>query len=537
VDDLQDPDRAGAVGAIAGSSRAAALVAGAGAISGAVLAFVSRGFLWQDEYAHLLFSRWVWTHPAVAVDLWGRPLAVLVYAPVAPLGLGPSRLVTVALAAVAVWLTGRAAGVRGAVAGSGGASPVVAAGFVLAQPFFLRFSYGALPGVLFAAVLAWFLFEEARGRPGRAAVVCALLPLARVEGVLVVVVYAVVLLMRGERRRAVVPFAGLALWNLGGWIATGSILFLIDANPYPVTGSIYPTGGYHFLLRALPAACGAAVFVLAQAGVVARWRRWDVRHAIGAVVAAFLVLVWGVPMFASTPTPVYLIGFAPLLASFAADGWAFVRERPRPWLVGLVAVEAFVFIPRLRLDEGVRELFAPVVDGERVALAVGFAVLFVVLAVAVARRPRVLAAGIAIAAIAGVVPSLEPVDRSTHERVAACAAEWYRDELAPRPVVAVAPDFMWFAEADPFVGWDPGALPLEEEALRAIPGAVLAFDEEFTPREGGTTMGDLQRDGWRPVAGFHDEPQTGPAFRSGGVFSLLVRDVDAAIPASVACDR
>src|SRR5258708_21880798 len=70
----------------------------AGAVLGVVLTLTSKGFLWQDEYAHLQFSRWVWHHPSVAVDLWGRPLATLLYALPALVGAWAARLVTVALA-------------------------------------------------------------------------------------------------------------------------------------------------------------------------------------------------------------------------------------------------------------------------------------------------------------------------------------------------------------------------------------------------------------------------------------------------------
>lgn len=490
MDRPQDPARA-RVAAVA-----AAWPAGALALAALFLAVLSDGFLWQDEYAHLSFSRWFLRHPEVAVDLWGRPLATLAYAPVAALGMTAARLVTVALGALAAWLTGRAAAARGL-------PPMVAAAAVVAQPFLFRFAFGALPGVLFAAVLAWFLHEEERGRPGRAAVAAALLPLARVEGVLVVAAYALALLRRGERRLALVPFAGLAVWNVGGWIVTGSPLFLLDANPYPVTGSIYPTGGYHFILRALPAAAGGVVFLLAQAGVWSRLRAPRVEHAIGAVVAVFLVLVWGVPMFASTPTPVYLIGFAPLLALYAADGWRWLRARPRARVaLGVLALaEAFLSVPRLSLAP-TDALFAPVGGVERWGLVAGFAVAALAL-VAGVRSWRLTAAGLAIAAAANVAPAARPVPRDAHQRAADLAAAAFVALPGDSRAVAVAPDFMWFAEADPFVGWEPGVLPDDVAGLRRLPSdAIVAWDSEYSAREGAIGLESLLRDGWEQLGAF-----------------------------------
>jgi len=462
-----------------------------------VLAFASNGFLWQDEYAHLLFSKGVWSHPEVAADLWGRPLATLVYAVPALAGLWAARLVTIALAVLAVLWTGRAAHRRGL------SGPVTAAA-MLAQPIFSSFAFGALPGTLFAALLARLLLEDARGRHRSAAIVAALLPLARVEGVLIVVVYALTLWRRGERRLAAVPFAGLAAWNLAGWAVTGELLFLLTANPYPAVGSIYPTAGFAYLGRIMPVAAGVGVFVLAQAGLVARARRPELHHAFGAITAVFLILVWGVPLFASTPTPVYLIGFAPLLALYAAEGWAWLREhraRLKPFAMLLLA-EAFVLVPHRTLGAGVRHLAAPVAGTERIVLAAGFALIAGAMLVA-ARRPRALAAGLIVAAALHVGVVVAPVRATTHERLAAEAAAWYRAEASGRLMVAVAPDVAWFAGLDPFTDWEPGSLPADPSGLHRLPaGTLLAWDSVFSPREGRTSLTALHDGGWVEIIAF-----------------------------------
>lgn len=475
-----------------------------GALVGTVLALTSRGFRWQDEYAHLQFSRFFWEHPSVSVDLWGRPLATLLYALPALAGTWAARLVTVALAtAAAVW-TGQTARERGL-------SERVAWACVLAQPVFFSFGFGALPGTLFAALLARLLLDDARGNHRRAAVLCALLPLARVEGVLVVVVYAIALWRRGERRGVLVPFAGLFVWNLAGFAFTGAPLFLLTANPYPAFGSIYPTAGWAYLARIAPAGAGVVVFVLAQIGLARGSRRaLALEHAIAAVVGVFLVCIWGFPMFASTPTSVYLIGFAPVLALFAARGWASLSSMTRWVLAGVVVVEALIFFPRARI--AISALTTPVSGRERAALGVAF----VVVAIGVLlTRARWVGAALVIAGLVQLAPFATPVPLSPHERVAEQAAAYYRANFADRAAIAVAPDFAWAAHVDPFVGWEPGALPTDPSANASLPpNGIVVWDSEYSAREGATSLAGLHASGWRDLR----------VFRAPGVeFRFLTR--------------
>jgi hypothetical protein len=461
------------------------------------LALTSDGFLWQDEYAHLQFSRWVWHHPSVSVDLWGRPLATLIYAVPALAGTWAARLLTVALATAAGVWTGKAARARGL-------SPMVAWACVLAQPVFFHFAFGALPGVLFAALLSRFLYDDARGATRHAAIVCALLPLARVEGVLVVALYALTLWRRGDRRLALVPFAGLFVWNLAGFAFTGDPLFLLTANPYPVFGSIYPTAGWAYLARILPAGAGVAITVLAIIGAIVAIRRrtLHLEHAIAAIVAVFFVCIWGFPMFASTPTPVYLIGFAPVLALLAAAGWPWLRAQTdtRTRLILAVAIAAAAVVMFPRAGPGIDALETPVGGNERIALGAAFLIVAVAFLVKNARWSGAL---LILAGLTQLAPIMQPVDRTPHEQAAAQAAAYYRAHYAGRALVAVAPDVAWDAHADPFIGWEPGALPTDPNANTALPAnAVIAWDSEYSAREGATSLESLHATGWKDLQTF-----------------------------------
>src|SRR3954471_17546081 len=58
----------------------------------------SSGTYQDDDIGHYLIARWAWKHPALLLDVWGRPAWTLLYAPVAPLGLAAARVYSALLA-------------------------------------------------------------------------------------------------------------------------------------------------------------------------------------------------------------------------------------------------------------------------------------------------------------------------------------------------------------------------------------------------------------------------------------------------------
>jgi len=171
-----------------------------------------------------------------------------------------------------------------------------------------------------------------------------------------------------------------------------------------------------------------------------------------------------------------------------------------------VLLEAIVFVPHRTLGPLVRTIAAPVGGSERLALAAGFGLIGLALIVgARTARPRVVAGGaLLLAAVMHLSVTSGPVPASAHERVAAEAAAWYRAHGGGRPVTAVAPDLTWFAGIDPFGDdWEPGTLPADAASLSTLPAEhLVAWDSEFSPREGATSLGELYADGWRAIATF-----------------------------------
>ncbi len=171
----------------------------------------SRGYYWGDDYSHLLLSRQAINHPTRLLDVWGRPIMTAVYIPASLVGDVGARLTSLLLAGLAALLcvmTVRRLGVR--------TLPALAALFVLAQPLPAMISYSALPQIVFSTVLALAFFLDITGHPRAAAFTVSLLPLARVEGLVVIAVWCAWAVHRKRLRDIPLLAVGVAAWAVIG---------------------------------------------------------------------------------------------------------------------------------------------------------------------------------------------------------------------------------------------------------------------------------------------------------------------------------
>ncbi len=409
---------------------AASALVGAGIVAAAVR---STGFHWHDDYLHLTISRLALRDPHWLLDVWGRPVMTLAYMPAAAAGVWLARVTSLAfLAATAALAAGAARADRAGFAAA-------AALFLLAQPYAALLGCSVLPGTVFSLVFAAALWLRAAGRPAQAALVASLLPLARVEGVVVLAVWGLVLLKERRPRAAALLAAGSLAWAAAAAVASGDPLWLYDHNPYGILGSPYPAAGWTYVAVALVLAAGPVVAGLA---LLAAWRPRaldPIAGLSGAALAIFYAFAWGLPAFRSFRTPVYLVSISVPVALAARAGLLRLSGwRGGAWLWrGAAAAAVVVALLTIR----------PVPIDPPAALA----------------RDAVAALG---ARRAHVVSWSDP------------AFGWYAGLL---------PDARW--GDPPPMSWRP------LDALR--PGDLVAWDSLFGPHELGTTEADLERRGFR----------------------------------------
>lgn len=305
----------------------------------------SSGMYWLDDYQHLLLSRYALESPRLLVDIWGRPAMTAMYIPAAHMGLGLARATSIALlcvAAAAVWAIQRRQPLAlGAVV------------LLLAQPTTAQLAFGAMPQTLFSAVLGLALLLRERGHVAAAAALASLLPLARLEGVVVVAVWAVALLVESRWTRVPLLGLGIACWWVGSVVAYRDPLWLLHSNSF-LGWSQYGRSGWGYGLHATLVTFGIGVSVMAAAGLASRFRD-PVVPSIVVALGGFYVAAWGLGAFGTCKCSIYLSSLAVPVALLAHHG--LVRmTRVLPTLgvaaVGVFALAGLAASPPLPLYGG-----------------------------------------------------------------------------------------------------------------------------------------------------------------------------------------
>lgn len=288
--------------------------------------------LYPDSYQadagyHFLFARWGLAHPALLVDVWGRPLFSLLYALPAQLGYPAAKLLTVAVSLAAAWQTARLARDEGLE------RPELAVPLLLLQPSFLLICSDTMTEPLFALVLVVALRLHRAGRVGAGMRVAALLPLARPEGFFVALLWGAFVALD---RRAGPSFprrllstawlaSGVAAWWLLALLLTGDPLFLLHNWPRNWGGvATYGSGPLlqYWKIREEVLA-GKLLWALLGLGGLAlllRRRLWLSTAAMALVVVLHSVF-YRHGLFGSAGYARYLVCVAPPMALCLLAGW------------------------------------------------------------------------------------------------------------------------------------------------------------------------------------------------------------------------
>jgi hypothetical protein len=334
-----------------GDGRSRALFAVLAVVAIGLVAFVvlrayqSASFYFGDDYPHLLISRAAWEDPSAILSVWGRPIMTLAYMPAVRFGEGAVRLTGLVLFVGSAALCADIARRRNRPA------PLLAGIFLLAQPVAARLGFGAMPQTVFSLLLALALWLYVRDRLGAAALVASLLPLARLEGLVILVVLAGILWASGEWRRIPLLGAGMVAWVATAWAVFGDPLWLLHTSPYGFLGTKYPAAGWRYVFVAFQVAVGPVMGAIVLSGLARlRWAKAPERP-IALCLLLFYGIVWTLPAFESFATPIYLASLAVPFALIAHEVIVDLTEQPigRLTAVAAVGVVAFAVLSGSRL--------------------------------------------------------------------------------------------------------------------------------------------------------------------------------------------
>ncbi len=208
----------------------------------AALGFLSEGYFTDDDVSRYQSARIAFSHPDRLVGLWTRPAFMILYALPSQLGYAGVEVTTALVSALTCFFTWRAAQHLDEP------HPFLAAAFVAFQPLFLLLSFSGLTEPLAALFAAISLERFFAGRDKTSAFFAALIPLARLEMSLALIVWGVLFLRKKKWAAIFILPLGVVAWNLGGALLTGDGLFLYHAVfQERERGIIDAPGALHYL--------------------------------------------------------------------------------------------------------------------------------------------------------------------------------------------------------------------------------------------------------------------------------------------------
>jgi hypothetical protein len=319
-------------------------------------------------------------------------------------------------------------------------------------------SAGTLTEPLFALLLTGAVLFYLRGRYYVSALCMSLLPLARLEGVLFLGIWLLLLVRQRQLKAAACLFVFPLLVNVAGFLSTGELLYVWRFNPYG-SGGGEPQNWLRYA-PLFPAVTGPVLLPLVTVGILGSIR--DPARRLVAGVAVVLVVFYfyayarGViadPGSAQLFLLRFFVTGAPLFAVLGAVGVHLLletdrRAAPPPLLLAFAIAQAAaitVWMGAPGSPVGRFHLVAAWLVG---ATAVGRTMVGRRRVVSVAFVSVALAIGLAfLVRWTPIRADVSPVTETWTE-----IAAWFRtSEWSERNVVAVHPGFWMAAERDPYV--------------------------------------------------------------------------------------
>ncbi len=294
----------------------------------------NQGWILDDELAHFLISKDVWTSPDQLWHTWSRPGRNLLQFIPAYFGLEAARLWTLTLSAVAVWLTGLEA--KRLEMPALWILPLL----IWFQWWFPELSYPVLTQGPFLLVWIAGVFFAVRDQHVRAAICWGYLGLIRHEGIALSALWGLWVifseqgfarhLIYGRFRESAAAFPRalvlgfwtilpMALMNLFTWLANGTIPFAMFFDSEPTDH--YGSGPLWLYSQHLMTGVGLPIALLMLLGLF--WRGWKLR--------------WDLVLYATYPAYLIMHSIIFWKGLFASGGYYHFIMPMAPW-AGLLAL-------------------------------------------------------------------------------------------------------------------------------------------------------------------------------------------------------
>lgn len=434
----------------------------------------------HDDIQRFMMARTIMSHPKNFLDMWGRPLYMVLYMLPAQINLTAARIFSTVLSLATMWL------VYAYAARSGYVRPWLAPLFLAVMPRYLTMSYNVMDALPVCFLLALSMYLISLKRYNLSGLVISLTPLARPESVLFLAIFAAVYLYNGKWQAVLLSATGLFVWNAAGFLVTGDPIWLAHASTYNVP---YGSGELMYYVKRLPEITDPVLLAPFLVGMVygfSKLKKNDNALVIGvwSVFFAFYAITWWFGAFATVGLTRYFNTVLPLAALIMLKGVNYVLDEDRSRLdawsgVTLVVLSVYIMVSN-ETPYTVQPLVAAVVlimlralvlSGLFGPMRIKYLLGFILLAVS-------------IVAYAEASPMNKPDDEMT---VMARAAKVVEEKYPDRYVLAWHPWFYYYADIDQF-DKSRAAKLTEETVLSAPVGTIMVYENHYAS---GSRYGNL----------------------------------------------
>lgn len=270
----------------------------------------------DDNIGRYFMSQAAFVKPGYFLDIWGRPMAILLFSIPAQFGYWYVASGVALLTVMTCFFTYKAA------QESGRPYAWMVVLFVFFQPLVLTTSFSLCAEPLAAFFVAIALYFYYRNKLWQAALLFSMVPLARSETVLILPLIAIPWL----RERRWVPVlllgTGLAVYQIAGMISTGDPLYLLTQSKAFGHG-LYQNGPFEHYFQRFIFITGPVIFVflLFQLASDIRLRKVSLLNISVVLMFAVHVYFYWKGNVASVGFLRHFVAVGPMIALLALDGF------------------------------------------------------------------------------------------------------------------------------------------------------------------------------------------------------------------------
>lgn len=290
-----------------------------------VILVLSNGFSGGSySVMHYQFARWAFANPENLLNSWASPIFTLFAIPFSLLGFKSLQLMNIILGILSGYFAYRVAKELKMK------SPLLALVICSFTPVFMMTIFGGTTEIMFAFVAILGTFLLIRNKHTAGALVISLLPLIRLDGLILLPVYAIYFLRKRKAKYAPLMLSTLVFYSLLGLLLNKGLFWLFDGVNF-WSSSIYGHGEFtQFIVRS-PGFFGIPNEIFFATGLVAglwlyiRERKEYVQELV-LVVLPFLIyflahsFAWWLGIGNSQGLSRYMAAIVPFMAVMATRG-------------------------------------------------------------------------------------------------------------------------------------------------------------------------------------------------------------------------